>query len=88
MAVIAKGHAALARSFIVPQKPQFSFWVAGIWFVVFIVGSLGLIVSTPVVTRCSIEKPSVLGFNFNLSGSPDPVHALAAVGLVREDGES
>ena len=37
---LAKGHAALACSFIAPQKPQLSFWVAGIWFVVFIVGSL------------------------------------------------
>jgi len=58
MAVIARGHAALACSFIVPQKPQASFWVAGICWLVFISGSLGLIVATPVVTRCSIEKPS------------------------------
>jgi hypothetical protein len=34
MAVMARGHAALACSFIVPQKPQASFWVAGIWLVV------------------------------------------------------
>jgi len=30
MATIARGHAALACSFIVPQKPQLSFWVEGI----------------------------------------------------------
>jgi len=40
-AVIAKGRAALACSFIVPQKPQASFLVAGIWLAVVIVGSLG-----------------------------------------------
>jgi hypothetical protein len=34
MAVMAKGHAALACSFIVPQKPQASFWVVGIWLLV------------------------------------------------------
>jgi hypothetical protein len=34
MAVMVKGHAASACSFIVPQKPQASFWVAGIWLLV------------------------------------------------------
>jgi hypothetical protein len=36
MAFMVKGHAALACSFIVPQKPQASFWVAGIWLVVMV----------------------------------------------------
>ena len=40
-------------------KPQASFWVAGIGLLVFIFGSCGLIVLTPVVTRYSMVKPSL-----------------------------
>jgi hypothetical protein len=36
-----QGHAALACSFIVPQKPQASFWVAGIWLVVMVAAPSG-----------------------------------------------
>ena len=48
---LAVGQAAAAFSFIVPQKPQASLRVAGIWLVLSIVGSLRLIVATAVVTR-------------------------------------
>src|SRR3546814_16652979 len=48
IAVIAIGQAAWASSFIVPQKPQASFWKVGICLVVVIVFSFGLIVATPV----------------------------------------
>jgi len=41
MAAIARGQAASAFSFIVPQKPQASFRVAGIWLVVMVAAPLG-----------------------------------------------
>ncbi len=44
-AVIARGQAISARSFIVPQKPQASFWVAGMVCWVVIVGSVPWIVA-------------------------------------------
>ena len=45
---IAIGQAAAAVSFIVPKKPQASFWVVGMVCWVVIVISFGLIVATPV----------------------------------------
>ena len=41
MAVIASGQAALAWLSIVRQKPQASFWVAGIWMLVMVISPSG-----------------------------------------------
>jgi hypothetical protein len=46
IAVIAIGQAVAAWLFIVPQKPQASFCVAGM-FVVVIVGSVAVLAMTP-----------------------------------------
>lgn len=59
--------------------------VAGIWLVLSIVGSLWLIVATPVVTRCSIEKPScsrLLSRSFRL---PEAGHVAGVIAALRVD---
>ena len=52
------GQADAACSFLVPQKPQVSFWILDMSVVAMDAGHggryFGLIVATPLATRCSI----------------------------------